>query len=80
MNDAQLARLRALRDAIEETATLMREHGVRTAGELQKLGIAIPAKEVSDRLIRAYLDGEITAAELRELEIAYSPLGPPAFG
>ena len=53
----------------------MREHGVKTMGELRGLGIAIPVEEVAERLIRAHREGEVTDDDLRGLGIGHDADG-----
>lgn len=86
--DAQMKRFEALDQAGRETVELMREHGVETAGELRRLGIASPFEEVAARIVRAHAEGELTDDELRELGIGeidgelvidISPTGTPKY-
>lgn len=57
----------ALRDAYLETGRLVEEHGVASAGELRRLGVAVPADEVLATIARAHAKGEIGDDELRRL-------------
>ena len=68
--DEVLALHKALRDAYRETGRLVAAHGVGRARDLRSLGIALPAEEVTARIVRAHAEGEISDEELRALGLA----------
>lgn len=65
--DSLLALHKALRDAYVETRQLAEAHGVATAGDLRRLGVAVPADEVVATIARAHAKGEISDDELGRL-------------
>lgn len=65
--ESLLALHKALRAAYVETRRLAEVHGVATAGDLRRLGVAVPADEVAATIARTHAKGEISDDELRRL-------------